>query len=59
MPATIDTGKLKIGQSVTATATFGDDGSLTLSGLASDERAKGADDFEATQGDLAVEEPPK
>jgi hypothetical protein len=59
VPATIDTKKLKIGQSVTATATFGEGGSLTLSGLASDERAKGADDFEATQGDLAVEEPPK
>jgi hypothetical protein len=59
VPAAIDTKKLKIGESVTATATFGEDGSLTLSGLASDERAKGADDFETTQGDLAVEEPSK
>jgi hypothetical protein len=59
VPAAIETKKLNIGQSVTATATIGDDGSLTLSGLASDERTKGADDFKATQGDLAVEEPPK
>jgi hypothetical protein len=59
VPAAIDTKKLKVGESVTATATFGDDGSLTLSGLASDERSKGADDFDATQGDLAVEEPSK
>lgn len=59
VPAAIDTGKLKVGESVTATATFGDDGSLALSGLASDERSKGAGDFEATQGDLAVEEPSK
>ena len=59
VPAAIDTTKLKVGESVTATATFGDDGSLTLTGLASDERSKGADDFDATQGDLAVEEPSK
>jgi hypothetical protein len=59
VPAAIDTSKLKIGQSVTATATFGDDGSLTLAGIASDELAKGADDFKATQGDLAVEKPSK
>jgi hypothetical protein len=59
VPAAIDTRKLKVGESVTATATFGDDGSLTLAGLASDERSRGADDFDATQGDLAVEEPPK
>jgi hypothetical protein len=59
VPPAIDTRKLKVGESVTATATFGEDGSLTLSGLASDERSRGADDFDATQGDLAVEEPPK
>jgi hypothetical protein len=59
VPAAVDTKKLKVGESVTATATFGEDGALTLAGLASDERYKGADDFEATQGDLAVEEPPK
>jgi hypothetical protein len=59
VPAAIDTQKLKVGESVTATATFGEDGSLTLSGLAGDERTKGADDFKATQGDLAVEEPSK
>jgi hypothetical protein len=59
VPAAIDSAKLKVGESVTATATFNEDGSLTLSGLASDERSKGADDFDATQGDLAVEEPPK
>jgi hypothetical protein len=59
VPAAIDMKKLKVGESVTATATFGEEGSLTLSGLASDERSKGADDFDATQGDLAVEEPSK
>ena len=44
---------------ITTAPVFGDDGSLTLAGLASDERSKGADDFHATQGDLAVEEPSK
>jgi hypothetical protein len=44
-----------VGKSVAATATIGEDGSLTLSGLASDERIDGADDTTATRGDLAVE----
>ena len=59
VPAEIDTGGFDVGQSVAATATIGPAGSLTLTGLASDERIKGADDYRATQGDLAVEEPRK
>lgn len=59
VPAEIDTGGLDVGQSVAATATIGPAGALTLTGLASDERTKGADDYRATQGDLAVEEPRK
>jgi hypothetical protein len=55
VPAEIDTGDLVVGQSVAATATIGEDGSLVLSGLASDERIEGADDTTATRGDLAVE----
>lgn len=57
VPATIDTTKLKVGQSVLATATIGTDGSLALTGLASDERTKGADDAKAAQGDLAPSKP--
>jgi hypothetical protein len=52
VPADIATGDLVIGQSVTATATIEADGSLELTGLASDERAKGADDAMSVQGDL-------
>jgi len=52
VPATIDTVGLKLGQSVLATATIGPDGSLALTGLASDERTGGADDAKAAQGDL-------
>jgi hypothetical protein len=52
VPATIDTAKLTVGQSVAATATIGADGALSLTGLASDERTKGADDAKATQGAL-------
>ena len=50
----IDTSALTVGESVSATADIGTDGTLTLKGLAGDERTKGADDAEATQGDLTV-----
>lgn len=53
VPPTIDVAPLKPGQSIVATATIGADGSLTLTGLASDERTKGAEDESAAQGDLA------
>jgi hypothetical protein len=52
VPKSISTKKLKPGDSVTATADIGADGTLTLKGLASDEKTKGADDAKATQGDL-------
>jgi hypothetical protein len=57
VPPGIDTSKLKVGQSVLATATIGTDASLSLTGLASDERLKGADDAKATQGDLVPAKP--
>lgn len=53
VPSTIGTAKLEVGQSVLATATIGSDGALSLTGLASDERAKGAEDAKSLQGDLA------
>jgi hypothetical protein len=52
VPPGIDTAKLKAGQSVLVMATIGADASLSLTGLANDERLKGAEDFEAAQGDL-------
>jgi hypothetical protein len=52
IPAGINATKLAIGDSVLASADVGPDGSLTLTGLASDERLKGAEDAKATQGDL-------
>lgn len=58
VPATIDTAKLDVGQSVLATATIGSDGALALTGLASDERARGAEDAKAIQGDLVATRPP-
>ena len=57
VPATIDTSKLGVGDSVLASADIAADGSLTLTGLASDERRKGADDAKLAQGDLAVKKP--
>jgi hypothetical protein len=48
----IDAAKLEVGDSYLATATVGEDGSLTLTGIASDEHAKGADDPGSAQGDL-------
>jgi hypothetical protein len=52
VPPPIDTSRLKIGDSYLATATVEPDGSLTLAGLASDERTRGADDAGSAQGDL-------
>jgi hypothetical protein len=53
VPSGIETKKLKAGESVLATANIGTDGSLSLTGLASDERTKGAENLKAAQGDLA------
>lgn len=58
VPATIDTAKLEVGGSVLATATIADDGALALTGLASNERTKGAEDAKAIQGDLVAKRPP-
>lgn len=52
VPAGIQTGKLKAGESVVATATVEEDGTLTLAGLASDEGKKGAEATASAQGDL-------
>ncbi len=52
VPPSIDVTALTAGDSVLASADIGADGSLTLTGLASDERLKGAEDAKATQGDL-------
>lgn len=52
VPAGIELGKLRLGDSFLATATLGADGSLTLAGIAADERLKGADDVASAQGDL-------
>jgi hypothetical protein len=48
----IEISKLRVGDSLLATATVEPDGSLTLVGLASDEQMKGADDAKSAQGDL-------
>ena len=53
VPDGVKTGGLQVGQSVIATATIADDGSLALMGWASDEHTRGADDKAALQGDLA------
>jgi len=57
VPATIDTAKLEVGGSVLATATISGDGALVLTGLAGDERTKGAEDAKAIQGDLVAKRP--
>jgi hypothetical protein len=53
VPDGVEMSGLQVGQSVIATATIGEDGTLGLMGLASDERTRGADDKAALQGDLA------
>jgi len=57
VPATIETAKLEVGQSILATATIAADGALALTGLASDERTKGAEDAKSIQGDLVSSKP--
>lgn len=57
VPPAIDVSKLAVGESVAVGADIGADGSLTLTGLASDEHTKGADDGGATQGDLVPTKP--
>lgn len=57
VPVEIDASMLVPGDSVLASADIGADGSLSLAGLASDERLKGAEDTKATQGDLVPEKP--
>lgn len=52
VPEDIDTTKLKPGDSYLATAEVQPDGSLALTGIASDERKKGAEDAASAQGDL-------
>jgi len=52
VPPEIDPAKLKPGDSYLATAQLEADGSLKLTGLASDEHRKGADDAGSAQGDL-------
>ncbi len=53
VPAKLKTAKLKLGDSLLATAEAAEPGALTLSGLASDEGRKGAEDTKSAQGDLA------
>ncbi len=48
----IEPAKLRKGDSYLATAEIAEDGSLTLMGIASDEKRGGADDPKAAQGDL-------
>lgn len=57
VPRSIDLTGLEIGDSVLATADFEAGGGLGLTGLAGNERRKGADDATATQGDLASRPP--
>lgn len=52
VPGEIDATALKPGDSYLATAEVGEDGSLTLKGIASDEHSKGADEAKSAQGDL-------
>jgi hypothetical protein len=57
VPKSIDIGKLKAGDSVAATAAIDAGGALTLTGLASDERTKGADNDATAEGDLVSHQP--
>jgi len=53
VPTRFTLAKLELGAPVLATATIGPTGELRLKGLAGDERAAGADDAGASQGDLS------
>ena len=48
----VDARKLRAGDSILAAIEIAEDGALTLTGLVSDERAKGAGDATTAQGDL-------
>lgn len=48
----IDLTRVRVGDSILATATIGTDGKLSIAGLAEDEHMARADDIEAIQGDL-------
>ncbi len=52
VPKRFKTAGMELGDSILATATIGEGGTLTLAGLASDERAQGAEDPDSAQGDL-------
>jgi hypothetical protein len=52
VPTQIKTAKLKVGDSVLATATVDEAGALTLAGLASDDHLQGAQNPTTAQGDL-------
>lgn len=52
----IDLARLRVGDSILATAAIASDGALALTGVADDEHAGGADDEAALQGELAVPE---
>lgn len=52
VPDQVDPSKLELGDSYLATATIEPDQSLMLSGIASDENKKGAEDPSSAQGDL-------
>jgi hypothetical protein len=52
VPKAIDATRLRAGDSYLATATVEPDGSLTLAGITSDERTKGASNTSSAQGDL-------
>ncbi|MGB7684718.1 MAG: hypothetical protein WBL45_02950 [Solirubrobacterales bacterium] len=52
LPGRLKTTGFELGDSIVATATIGEDGTLTLAGLASDERTQGAEDTGSAQGDL-------
>jgi hypothetical protein len=52
IPPSIDPKRLDPGDSYLATAEVQPDGSLLLTGIASDEHRKGADDASSAQGDL-------
>jgi hypothetical protein len=57
VPSSIDLAGLKVGDSAIGTAAIEAGGTLRLTGLAGDERTKGADDAKAAQGDLASQAP--
>jgi hypothetical protein len=59
VPAEIDASGLVAGDSVLANADIAADGSLSLTGLASDERLKGAEAEKAIQGDIVPAKKPK